>query len=265
MTAKELLGKGLPEESGTSPYSIRAVERTLDILDVLREADDGVGLGKLSQVIGLPKSSTFRYLATLEAGGHVIRDAAETFRLSPSAAPARPRDVSLLRSIARPWMEELARRFDETINLAVLDRTKVAYVDSVESSHAVRFAARPGHCDFVHSSALGKALASRLAPEEIRRILAAEGMPAVASRTITDLPRFLDEIEAVKRRGYSVNDLENDEAGRCVATAIPGSPLAAIGLSAPAARFPVAKAAEVGAALRRAAGQIAGEFTRAGI
>ena len=249
---------------GSSPYAIRAVDRALDILDYLQRTRAAVGLATISQVIGVPKSSAFRYLATLEARGYVVRDAQDSFRLG-HAGPIRARDLSLLTAVARPHMEELCRRFDETINLAVLDGTRVAYLDMVESSHAVRFAARPGHTDFLHSSALGKAISTRLNAAALGRILALEGMPAVTARTITDLPRFLAELELVRRQGYSVNDLENDDAGRCVAVALPGLLPAAIGLSAPAARFPVTRAVETGAALRRAAEHIAAEVARAGV
>jgi len=253
-----------PEGEGASPYTIRAVDRTLDILDCLQMSAAGVSLGELSRVIGLPKSSSFRYLATLEARGYVARDDGDTYRLGHAWRAMRARDVALLTAVARPRLEELCRRFEETMNLAVLDGTRVAYLDMIESSHAVRFAARPGHVDFIHSSALGKALASRLAIDELRRIFELEGMPAVTSRTITDFRRYLAEIDAVRRRGYSVNDLENDNVGRCVAVVLPGRLVAAVGLSAPAARFPVERAGEAGAALKRAADDIAAEVARVG-
>ena len=86
-------------------------------------------------------------------------------------------------------MEELCRRFDETINLAVIDSSRVAYLAMVESSQSVRFAARPGHSDFVHSSALGKSLASRLRVDEVKRMVAIEGMPRIGPNTITVLCR----------------------------------------------------------------------------
>ena len=253
-----------PGTDGASPYAIRAVDRAIDILDCLQRARNGAGLAEISQAIGVPKSSAFRYLATLQARGYVVRDEQDIFRLGHAAGSIRPRDVSLLTLVARPHMEELCRRFDETINLAVLDVTRVAYLDTVESSHAVRFAARPGHTDFVHSSALGKALSTRLNAVELARIFAIEGMPPVTTRTITDLPRFVAELAMVRRQGYALNDLENDDVGRCVAVALPGSVLASLGLSAPAARFPVTKAADTGAALRRAAEHIAAEVARAG-
>jgi IclR family transcriptional regulator, acetate operon repressor len=248
-----------------SPYAIRAVDRVLDILDLLQAAAGSVSLGDLSRAAGLPKSSAFRYLATLEARGYVVRDAGgESYRLGLAFRPMRPRDLSLLAAVARPRMDELCGRFEETINLGVLDGNRVAYLEMIESPRAMRFAARPGHRDPIHSSALGKALASRLGQAEVRRLLAVEGMPALTERTITEPERYLEELEEVRATGYALDNGENEHGGRCVAVALPDPLPAALSLSAPAARFPSDREAEVAAALRRAAEDIAAEVARSG-
>ncbi|ADB49678.1 IclR family transcriptional regulator [Conexibacter woesei] len=246
-----------------NPYAIRAVDRVLDILDLLQGTDGGVTLVELSKVIGLPKSSAFRYLATLEARGYVTREAGDTYRLGLAFRPLRPRDLSLLTSIARPRMEELCHRFEETINLGVLDGHRVAYLDMVESPRAIRFAARPGHRDPVHSSALGKALTARLSVEEVRRVLAVDGMPRFTERTITTPERYVEELALVRERGYALDNAENEDGGRCVGVPLPEPLPAAISLSAPADRFPSERVAEVAAALRRSAEEIGAEYQRA--
>jgi IclR family acetate operon transcriptional repressor len=253
------------ETPPSSPYAIRAVDRVLDILDFLQGASGSVSLGDLSQAAGLPKSSAFRYLATLESRGYVVRDTdGESYRLGLAFRPMRPRDLSLLAAIARPRMEELCRRFEETINLGVLDGNRVAYLEMVESPRAMRFAARPGHRDPIHSSALGKALAGRLAEAEVRRILAVEGMPGLTARTITEPDGYLRELADVRAQGFALDNGENEDGGRCVGVALPEPLPAALSLSAPAARFPSDRVAEVAAALRRASEEIAGEVPRAG-
>lgn len=236
----------------------------MDILDFLQGASGSVSLGDLSSAAGLPKSSAFRYLATLEARGYVVRDTdGESYRLGLAFRPMRPRDLALLAAIARPRMEELCRRFEETINLGVLDGNRVAYLEMFESPRAMRFAARPGHRDPIHSSALGKALASRLGGAEVRRILAVEGMPRLTAQTITDPDRYEQELADVRTQGYALDNGENEDGGRCVGVTLPDPLPAALSLSAPAARFPSDRVSEVAAALRRAADEIAAEVGRA--
>ena len=253
-----------PAPVSSSVYAVRAAERVLDVLDVLQGAADGVSLGELARATGLPKSSAFRYLATLEARGYVVRDDDDAYRLGLAFQPLRPRDLALLAAAARPHLEELCDRFGETINLGVLDGTRVAYLEVVESPRAVRFAARRGGRDPIHSSALGKAVAANLRDEEVRRILAVEGMPARTARTITDPDRFLRELEAVRARGHAVDNGENEEGGFCVGVYLAGCRLpAALSLSAPAARLEADQVDEVAAALRRSARLIAEEVRRA--
>lgn len=253
------------QSARSSPYSIRAVDRVVDILDLLQGASESLSLGELSKATGLPKSSAFRYLETLEARGYVVRDAnGESYRLGLAFRPMRPRDLSLLASVSRPRMQELCGRFEETVNLGVLDGNRVAYLEMVESPRAMRFAARPGHRDPIHSSALGKALAARLRPVEVHRILGVEGMPALTERTITEPERYLDELERVRERGYALDNGENEDGGRCVGVVLPDPLPAALSLSAPAARFASERVAEVAAALRRVADEIAVDYARAG-
>ena len=106
-----------------------------------------------------------------------------------------------------------------------------------------------------------KAFSASLSDEEVRSILAVEGMPAVTPRTITSLDKFLEELRA--DRGYAVDEGENEEGGRCIAVALPYPFGAAMSLSAPAARLPREQLPEVAAILQRAAGDIAQEVRNA--
>ncbi len=243
-------------------YEVRAVSRALEILDFLHGAEGGASLAEVAHATQLPRSSAFRYLATLEARGYVERDGAEgRYRLGIALPGLRARHLEALAARARPYLEELRDRFHETINLGVLDGGRVAYVEIVESPLAMRFAARRGDRDPLHSTALGKALAAQLGVEQIRRILAAEGMPQLTSRTITDPDRFLREVDEVRSRGFAIDNGENEEGGRCVGVPVVGSRVpAAISLSAPAMRFSLERAEEAARELRHAATRLGAEL-----
>lgn len=242
-------------------YTIRAVDRVVDILDALQQSPNGLSLGALASAAGLPKSSAFRYLATLEARGYVARDAGrDRYRLGQALSQLRPRDLARLSLVARPHLEQLAERFQETVNLGILDVNRIAYLEVAESPRAVRFVARRGARDPIHSSALGKAVASRLREEEVRRILRVEGMPACTSATITDVELYLAELGEVRTRGYSLDRGENEDGGECVGVVLPGSSTpAAISLAAPAGRLDPGTIKEAVAALRGAAHAIVTE------
>jgi IclR family acetate operon transcriptional repressor len=242
-------------------YSVRAVERVVDILEVLHEARDGATLGAVADATAMPKSSVFRYLSTLEARGYVERGPdGGTFRLGMAFRSAHTRQVDGLAARARPILERLRDRYEETLNLGVLERTRVMYLEIVESRRGTRFATRKGDREALHSCALGKAIAGQLEESRLRAILGAEGMPQRTARTITDPDVFVKTVEKVRRDGYAIDDRENEEDGRCVAVPVQGLWVpVAISLSAPAARFSEADAARAARPLQEAARRLSDE------
>jgi len=252
------------DTASESPYLVRAVLRVMDIFDVLTASPDGVSLGEVARATDLPKSSAFRYLATLESRNYVEKDR-ETgnYRVGRALLPTRGRQLELLATRARPVMAELRDRFGETVNLGVLDGDRISYIEIIESPKSMRLAARPGDRHPIHSTALGKAVAATLPTSVVTAILDGEGMPQLTARTITDPEHYLEELAEIRDRGFALDDRENEEDGRCVATALPGLGLpAAISLSAPASRLAMEDVAQVARALGEAAWKISRDTRR---
>lgn len=236
-------------------YTVRAVQRVCAILNLLQESVDGVPLPVLAIETGLPKSSAFRYLWTLENHRYVERDP-ETglFRLGLGFVGMQSRHLEVLRERARPWLEKLRDEHDESANLGLLDGDRIIYVDIVESNRGVRLAAKRGDRDPLHATALGKAIAAHLDEDRVRELLDRAGMDQRTPNTITSIDTYLDELAKVRRVGYAVDSGENELDGRCVAVPILGTRLpAAISLSAPSARFTVQDVERAAAALKNVA------------
>lgn len=225
-------------ESSTT-YPIRSVDRVCDILDTLANAPTGVTLTEVAEATALPKSSTFRYLSALEARHYVERaNDNVSYRLGPAFRPQHTRGITQLAELARPALDKLRDKIDETTNLGLLDGTRVVHSVVCESRQMMRLAAFVGDRGYVHATALGKAMAATLPDERVRSILAAAGMPSITPETITDPDAFLTEIATVRDTGYAIDHAENQGGGLCVAVAIPkiGFP-AAVSVSAPSSRF----------------------------
>lgn len=251
------------ERSADSAYSIRAVQRVCDLLDLLQQEPDGTSLVRAAEVTKLPKSSAFRYLATLEQRRYVERDPATgEFRLGLALLPMQARQLDVLTRRARPYLEQLTAEFRETSNLGLLDGTRVIYLDIVESPHTMRLAARPGDRDLLHATALGKAIAAQLPADRVRSILKDQGMPRLTEHTITTQRDYLAALEEVRQMGYALDDGENEIGARCVAAALAnGSLPLAISVSGPAARFKPELVPDVGARLVETTAQLAAELS----
>lgn len=239
---------------------ISAIERTMRVLESFN-GEGAVSLAGLASRTGLVKSSVFRILFTLQQLGYVEKNAAGqysiNFKLSRMAGDPRPtRDLVRL---SVPLMSGLVGRFQETVNLGVLDAGEVLYVHVIESPHAFRLAAHAGMRSPVHSTALGKCLLSSLSSAEIDRILKKHPLRSLTSRTVRDRASLDRELKRVRARGYAIDHGEDSAGARCLGAPIlgdRGGAVAAISISGPASRVHVGRDRELVAALIDACRQI---------
>ena len=242
----------------TNQLTLATVTKALDILELFSDAETDLSLTKISIAIHLPKSSVFRYLATLESRGYLERDAdTEQYHIGPTiirlgALATRRVDVGPL---AETLMWQLRDMYGETVNRAILAGNKMVYVEVVESYHAIKLAAKVGADDLLHTSSLGKAVLAIMSDLQLKRLMA---MPLIrlTEHTITDWPTLLRELAEVRKRGFAIDDRESDAQVICVGSAIldhNGKAVAAISISGPADRFGKARAMEAGTAVREAA------------
>jgi IclR family acetate operon transcriptional repressor len=252
-------GKGV-ERIGPD-YSIAVLDRALDVLEALADGNEPLGVTELARRVGATKSAAYRILANLERRGYVGKDATTArYSLGTRLAYLGQRSLGTfdLRQVARPILEELNRRFHETVNLGVLEGNEVVYIDMIESQHGLRMAARVGARDFVHSTALGKAMLAFLPPEAVEHRLR-HPLPARTAHTITVPALLAAELDRVRARGVAEDHAENELGARCVAAPIfdhAGSVIAAISVSSPESRLDDSRAAEVAAAVQTAAQEI---------
>lgn len=240
-----------PTPATAPDYTVRAVNRVCDILDLFREQVFDASLTDVAAATQLPKSSTLRYLATLERRGYVQRHPGTGgYGPGPALLGAHANSIDLLRSRLTPLLRNLRDTFHETINLAVLDGAHVQYVETIEPERAVRFTVAADGRDPLHSTALGKALLAGLPDVTVRSLLHGSDMTARTEKTITSLPRFLEELALVRKQGYALDDGENESDGRCIAVALDGDPPASVSLSAPSNRLPLEDVPVVAAQFR---------------
>jgi DNA-binding IclR family transcriptional regulator len=242
-------------------YRIAVLDRSIDLLEAMAHAGGPVGVTELSKRIDSTKSATFRILATLEARGYVRR-VAETGKYQLGLSLVHLGQSALgridLRSIARPVLEDLHRRFNETVNLGVLSGGRIVYVDMVESDHGLRMSARVGAHDNIHSTAIGKAILANL--PEVQQDAVLEGpLPARTTHTLTTPEQLKYEIERIRVSGFSRDRGENEYGACCFGAPIfdsQGNVTAAISVSGPDTRLTGEVAEDVAVAVRIAAQDI---------
>lgn len=229
-------------------YTVRAVARSLGLLELLRDSHTPLSLREISRRLGTAKSSSFRLLRTLEPRGYVERDDDDgRYQLGPAwmTYSGRLPAHRALSEIALPHMQALRERFAETVNLGVLRQGEIYYLEMLESPRSFRMAAAAGTCSPIHSTALGKAIAAHLTPDQVETIVRRRKLTPLTPRTITTILGLHRELASTRRRGYAEDNGETYPEASCIGAPIfdaTGQAVAAISISGPTSRIRAIKA-----------------------
>ena len=226
-----------------SPHA-QTLSRGIRMLETLAEAPSPLTIAELAAALDVHRSVAYRVVRTLEDHGLVARDAAGGVQLAPGLA-ALARGVSRdLQAAALPALTAAANALGMTAFLAVLDRSDVVTLVSVEPSHAhASVAQRPGTRHPLAVGAPGIAIQSIL--------------NAAEWRGLGETPR--PETAEAQARGFATS---HDEVIRglssvAVPLALPGQPRATVAVVYVASGEPVdAIAARLTAAARAIAAEL---------
>jgi IclR family transcriptional regulator, acetate operon repressor len=261
--------RGRPRAFNPKPEqtTVQALDRALTILKTLAGAE-GLSLTELAEASGQSTATVYRVLCTYQSHGYVELDprrqlwfvGSEAFRIG-STFLGRTNLVER----GRPILRELMVATGETANLAIPDGADVVFVSQVETHEPIRAFFRPGTRSAFHASGIGKAVMAHYPPQRISAILKDRGLRSFTPSTLTDPSAFMEELAAVRRRGWAMDDEEHTLGMRCMAAAIfndLGEPVGGLSVSGPASRVTreraVAFAAVVVDAARRVTTAIGG-------
>jgi DNA-binding IclR family transcriptional regulator len=254
-----LQGNDHVAETGSQHSSISTtVAKAIGILDILAsKADVGISLAELSPMINMPKSSTHRYLVTLQELGLAERKGGDRFCLGTKVIELAGSFLthSDLRAESQAILDELARKTGETIHLAVPSGTEVVYISKIESKHALGMFSHIGARLPMYCTALGKAILAFSDDDQLHAVIS-EPPKARTPHSITS-PRAIEaELALVRSRGYAFDNEENEIGIRCVGAPVfdyAATPVAAISISAPRDRMDQQRCASLGPLVRQAA------------
>lgn len=229
---------------------IQVSERIFSTIECLAQ-NGAMGLLELSKELSLNKSTVHRILNSLIYMNYVVQDA-DTLKYSLSFKFCRLSNQILSQnniiSLARPYIKELAELTGETVHLVQIDGINAVYIDKVEASHnAVRLVSMVGKTIPLYCSGVGKALLADMSDEKIRSIWEKSEIVRLTDYTITDFSDFEALIADIRRRGYALDNEENELGVRCVAASLKGyndKPVYAISISAPKDRMSDERIAE---------------------
>jgi IclR family transcriptional regulator, acetate operon repressor len=243
--------------------------RAFALLEYVAHAQGAVSLQEMTDAAALPKPTVYRMLNVLEQAGLIAREPDGRRVVAGPRLARLALDVlmnDLVRAPRHAILQRLAGEVGETVNMTMLAKSEVVYIDRVESAWPLRMALQPGSRVPLHCTASGKLLLALLPTARRRRVLAQLDLARHTDNTITDRRRFEAELASIRRAGLSTDNEEYLAGVVCVAVPVivPGGRVAAcVAVHAPVARMTLARALTLAPALRRAAGALGATFAGA--
>ncbi|MBZ3906510.1 IclR family transcriptional regulator [Streptomyces griseiscabiei] len=222
---------------------MKSVTRSLRILEAVAQHQP-VTVGELTKLFGLPKSTVQRSLVTLAEAGWLRANRKDTTRWEIGARVLAVRPAALqgssLFAAAREPMVRLRDAVNETIHLSVPDALQcMVVVDRVDCDHPVRTFHTIGDTSPLHATAVGRAVLAHLPRRDVDELVAA-GLERFSDTTPVEPDELRAELDRIRADGYAVN--HNQYRPGVCAVAAPvldedGTPLAAVAVSMPEARY----------------------------
>ncbi|GAA2216122.1 IclR family transcriptional regulator C-terminal domain-containing protein [Nonomuraea monospora] len=192
-----------------------SLERGLRILSAFTGSRSVLGIADLARAVGLNKSTTHRYVATLTKLDYMQQDPeTKKYFLGPRAADLgfAAIDSMELGRVAGPLLQALADETGYTVSMGLCDGPDIVYVDrrrsGRRSSLAMDLNLHVGSRLPAYCTSMGKALLAFKDAAALRQILDHTDMARRGPKTITNREQLTAALAKVRQSGVAVNDEE---------------------------------------------------------
>lgn len=251
-----------PSTPTAAATGTQAIDRTLAVLELFRDLRHDLGISEIAEELKLSASTVHRIVRALVKKGYLAQNAAsERYYLGRSSVLlGQAANHGLGLHLVQPILDRLGEETGESVNLGARDGGEMVVVIHAESKQPLRFSQEPGSRLPVYATAMGKATLSQAHSIEEELLSLGEPLRPLTDKTIITMSKLRAELEAIRRRGYSVDDEEAIPGVRCVAAPIlspTGRPIAAVAVQGPAVRMTRTRLKALGWVVRGAAEEIA--------
>nr|WP_237691089.1 IclR family transcriptional regulator [Paenibacillus caui] len=214
----------------------------MDIFHLLAE-HPGLSTQEIIEKLNLNQSTAYRLVSTLEQNQFISKNRENRYEVSDVliskllSKNERKHDYLRWRSVLS--MEKLSHETGETTYIGMLQGTEMMIAQAVQGKYATRTHHEIGDRLPLYADAIGKCLLAFQDEDEQNRIIETLSFEKLTEHTITSLPLFREELNRIKKNGYSLDNEEGEIGVRCIGAPIRkgGQVIAAIALSGPSVRM----------------------------
>lgn len=238
---------------GAAEANTGTVSRAMQLLTVVADAQGPVTVKYVADCMKLAPSTAHRLLQLLKKEGFVELAAEKShYAIGPSfyRVAARVLASVSIASRAKPVIDAIARKFDETVLLGVYLPTQraLSFEDRADGANKLKYQIDMHQPLSLVWGASGKAVLAFIPPDIAKAIWTVEG-PSPASNAKPPSWTALDaELAQIRTRGWALSESEKLPDARGIAAPVfgPNGVVGCICLTSPKARMPNASIDAIG-------------------
>lgn len=184
---------------------IKSLGTAFRVVSALKQ-NGSSGVTEIATETGLSKSAVHKHLTTLVAYGYAVKEA-DQYRLSLKFLDlgGYVRDQFPSTSVIKTKVQELAVETGEVAQFMTEQRGRSVVLYREAGSNGVPSRTRPGTQMYLHQTASGKAILSKLPIERVDQIIDCHGLPRATEATTTDRDSLVEELGSIREQGVAYN------------------------------------------------------------
>lgn len=203
----------------TNANGINMVQKTIDVLSYLAKSTKGANLSLIATELGYPKTTVHDILKTL-LDNNFIQYVNPEKKIYIIGARVYTMGITYLESsnlvrIAKPYLTLLADKYEKTTFIAKRSYDRAFCIYKYDSLHSRAPTGTVGDMKLLHSTSIGKcylAFDTEAAP-----LIETIELPSFTPYTITSRGKLRENIEEIRKLGFSWEQRESHELMACLA------------------------------------------------
>jgi DNA-binding IclR family transcriptional regulator len=250
------------ERDPVDRYTVPGLERGLRILSEFSRKEPVLTPPEIARRLGVPRSTVFRLLTTLESMGFVERtDDGRAYRLGLAVLRLGFEYLGTLgiTELARPILERARDETGFAASLVVRDGRDIVYILRAAARSPFASSVSVGTRLPAHATVLGHVLLSDLSLSQVRALYPEGELERSSASTPRDADALFELAQQARQRGHVLSEGFFEAHISTVAAPVHGENghvIAALGLTIPGGNIPEGKRAALVACVRGAATEL---------
>jgi DNA-binding IclR family transcriptional regulator len=222
-------------------YMVPALERGLRMLGEFNRDTPVIGAPEFARRLGLPRSTVFRLLSTLERLGFVERSGND-YRLGVAVLRLGFEYIASLEltELGQPVLQRLCDEIRYPVNIVVRDGRSIVYVAKVTPPTPFASSVRVGTRLPAHATVLGRILLEDLTLPDLRALYPEDHLEEFSGRTPKTVLELFNMVQVDRDRGHVLGEGFFEASISTIAAPVrddTGGVVAALGATIPAAHI----------------------------